>query len=384
MRSMKLTGQILFLMLGVVISLQAVPPVPYSGKVAINGVNYHGEAKFTFFLQDKEGKVRWRNGTSDDQTIRVQVFNGRYTVLLGGQGMNVLPPQLFLDYEELYLRVRFDNGDGKGLRNLTPYQRITSSPHALVAEVAKVANSVKPGSVNSQMLASDAVTSDKLSPQVRAELSAPIGLNRLSAEVTAKLDQNGSGGSGIAVGSIISFPSGQPAPAGYSLYQQGTPKELVWEEKASVSVARRAFDGVAVLDGKIYFVGGDNSSAKNIAERYDPLNDTWEILSPMSVARGGVASAILNGKLYAIGGSGLSSVEIYDPSTNTWSLGPALPHAVNSGCAIVANENLYHIGGWLNNQNFKSSSMLRTKLKSWTRFGRYADCKTWFKTCLVR
>jgi hypothetical protein len=27
------------------------------------------------------------------------------------------------------------------------------------------------------------------------------------------------------------------------------------------------------------------SSAKNIAERYDPLNDTWETLSPMSVAR---------------------------------------------------------------------------------------------------
>ena len=88
MRSMNFIGQILFLLLGLVISLQAVPPVPYSGKVAINGVNYHGEAKFTFFLQDKEGKVRWRNGTTDDQTIRVQVFNGRYTVLLGGQGMN--------------------------------------------------------------------------------------------------------------------------------------------------------------------------------------------------------------------------------------------------------------------------------------------------------
>ena len=140
------------------------------------------------------------------------------TVLLGGQGMNVLPPQLFLDTKNFYLRVRFDNGDGKGLRNLTPYQRITSSPHALVAEVAKVANSVKPGSVTSQMLASDAVTSDKLSPQVRAELSAPIGMNRLSAEVTAKLDQNGS------EGSFNFIPSGQSAPAGYSLYQQGSLK----------------------------------------------------------------------------------------------------------------------------------------------------------------
>ena len=88
-----------------------------------------------------------------------------------------------------------------------------------------------------------------LSQDVKSQINAPIGLNRLSAEVTAKLDQNGS------EGSIISIPSGHSAPAGYSLYQQGTPKELVWEEKAPVSVARHACDGVEVLDGKIYFVG---------------------------------------------------------------------------------------------------------------------------------
>ena len=62
----------------------------------------------------------------------------------------------------------------------------------------------------------------------------------------------------VAAGSLISVPSGQSAPAGYSLYERGTPKELVWEEKAPVSVARYAYDGVEVLDGKIYFVGGYN------------------------------------------------------------------------------------------------------------------------------
>ena len=92
------------------------------------------------------------------------------------------------------------------------------------------------------------------------------------------------------------FRSGQPAPAGYSLYQRGTPKELVWEEKASVSVARYAYDGVAVLDGKIYFVGGFNGSAKNTAERYDPTNNTWETIVSLSVERWGVASAVLKRK----------------------------------------------------------------------------------------
>ena len=213
------------------------------------------------------------------------------------------------------------------------------------------------------------ITKQMLGNDVLTDINATIGMNRLSSEVTEKLNQNKTttNYNAPSVGSLLAVPSGSDAPSGYSLYQQGEPKELVWEEKAPVSVARRAFDGVEVLDGKIYFVGGDNGSAKNIAERYDPLNDTWEILSPMSVARSGVASAILNGKLYAIGGSGLSSVEIYDPSTNTWSLGPALPHAVNSGCAIVANENLYHIGGWLNNQNFKFVHMLDPNSNSWTR-----------------
>ena len=40
------------------------------------------------------------------------------------------------------------------------------------------------------------VTSDKLSPPNTGNLSAPIGLNRLSSEVTAKLDQNATIGSG--------------------------------------------------------------------------------------------------------------------------------------------------------------------------------------------
>ena len=66
----------------------------------------------------------------------------------------------------------------------------------------------------------------------------------------------------------------------------------------AVSVARNAYDGVEVLDGKIYFVGGEaaNSSEYNILEKYDPVTNTWETLASMNVARKGVASLVLNGK----------------------------------------------------------------------------------------
>ncbi|MDA8775745.1 hypothetical protein N9N13_08465, partial [Opitutales bacterium] len=115
------------------IFLFSSPPVPYSGKVAIEGVNFEGTAKFAFSLYDKYGVTHWRNGNQELDTINVHLSKGRYTVLLGAQGMNPLPAQLFLEHDELYLKVRFDNEDGEGLRTLLPDQRITSTPRALVA-----------------------------------------------------------------------------------------------------------------------------------------------------------------------------------------------------------------------------------------------------------
>ena len=88
----------------------ASPPVPYSGKVAINGVNYFGQAKFAFAIQDKNGAVHWRNGATANDAINVNVANGRYVVQLGGQGMNPLPASLFANHDELYIRVHLRRG----------------------------------------------------------------------------------------------------------------------------------------------------------------------------------------------------------------------------------------------------------------------------------
>ena len=157
--------------------LWSASPVPYSGKIAIRGVNYFGDAQFTFSLHDKDGKTHWRNGKSKDDSIKVNIRNGYYTVLLGGQGMNALPPQLFLDHDELYLKVRFDDGDGKGLRHLAPDQRITATPRALVAEVAKTAqtaNSVTAGAITPQMIQSSSISSAQLNEQILKYLRPEI------------------------------------------------------------------------------------------------------------------------------------------------------------------------------------------------------------------
>ena len=83
---------------------------------------------------------------------------------------------------------------------------------------------------------------------------------------------------------------------------------------------------------------------KNIAERYDPATNTWETLNSISVARSGVASTVLKGKLYAIGGEGLSSVEVFDPNTGSWTAGVDLPSEVNGGTAITVSDKIYLVG----------------------------------------
>ena len=169
------------------LALWSSPPVPYYGKVSIDGINYHGSAQFQFSLEDANGTEHWRNGVDANESIRVFVVNGRYSVMLGGQGMNPLPPELFLQHEELYLSVSFDKGDGP--RTLGPEQLITATPRALVAEVAKVAEKLPVGAIPTclltnfrvpstypQMIEPSSITTAQLNEQILKYLKPEITL----------------------------------------------------------------------------------------------------------------------------------------------------------------------------------------------------------------
>ena len=191
--------------------------VPYSGKVAINGLNFHGNAKFTFALRDANGTVHWRNGADANASINVPVDRGLYIVLLGGQGMNPIPSSLFLEHHELYLETHFYRDDTQEWLHMLPDQRITSAPHALSADLAEVANlanlakAVEPGAITKSMLAADvladlnatvvvseqnntgqivSITRDMLPWDVLQDLNGTIARSRLSVDVLDDLNQS--------------------------------------------------------------------------------------------------------------------------------------------------------------------------------------------------
>jgi N-acetylneuraminic acid mutarotase len=147
----------------------------------------------------------------------------------------------------------------------------------------------------------------------------------------------------------------QPA---LSTVEEYDPATDTWTEKASMPTARFVFSTSAV-DGKIYAIGGvlrattgGAEPRSSAVEAYDPATDTWTTKTPMPTTRAFLATSVVNGKIYAIGGalsggsSILSTVEEYDPATDTWATKTSMPTRRTTVLAASAvNGIIYVIGG---------------------------------------
>jgi len=126
-----------------------------------------------------------------------------------------------------------------------------------------------------------------------------------------------------------------------------------WGTRALMPTARLGM-GAAVVDGKVYVIGGfkDETSILDVVEVYDPVANSWNTKTPMPTARGGFGCAVVDGKIYAIGGTEcgvvhLSIVEVYDPATDSWDNSTIIPMptARNGAAACTVNGKIYVIGG---------------------------------------
>ena len=152
--------------------------------------------------------------------------------------------------------------------------------------------------------------------------------------------------------------------------------ENSWITKASLPTARSSLS-VAVVNGKIYAIGGMPDYDTN--EEYDPATDTWTTKAPMPTARYKLGIAVYNDKIFCIGGqfSNRSSnaraeqtgaIEVYDPATNTWEIKTSMPNPRSQFQANVVNGKIYLIGGRTGGQNSTVSlnEVYDPETESWT------------------
>ncbi|MGD6806445.1 MAG: Kelch repeat-containing protein [Candidatus Bathyarchaeia archaeon] len=123
-----------------------------------------------------------------------------------------------------------------------------------------------------------------------------------------------------------------------------------WSTLASMPTARAGF-GLAVVNGKIYAIGGVNGNGEplNTVEEYNPVTNSWTKKMDMPTARSGFAVAVVGNRIYVIGGEVaggyVGNNEVYDPTSNTWSTKTSMPTPRSDLCASIVDNGVYLIGG---------------------------------------
>lgn len=144
----------------------------------------------------------------------------------------------------------------------------------------------------------------------------------------------------------------------FSMNEMYDPLTDTWITKAQCPHARLAC-GIGVVNGKIYLIGGwvrpgsPPGEPTTLNEEYDPQADTWTTKTPMPTARNGLGVAVVNNRIYAIGGAtdfnpwtnNLNVVEEYDPSTDTWRTVESMPTSRSLLSTAAIGNKIYALGG---------------------------------------
>jgi len=127
-----------------------------------------------------------------------------------------------------------------------------------------------------------------------------------------------------------------------------------WAAKTVMTTARSRAAS-AVVNGKVYVIGGESTSgtALTTVEEYDPTTNLWTTKAPMPTGRRYHAAAVWHNSIYVFGGESatgvpISTVEAYDTVNNTWITAPVSGGSFTARARLTAvafNDSIYTIGG---------------------------------------
>jgi len=179
----------------------------------------------------------------------------------------------------------------------------------------------------------------------------------------------------VAVGHKIYVVGGAKIPSGTELPDGLNPRSPIeilattevfdtktntWTTLKPMTLPRNHLD-VAYLDGKLYAIGGKVGSCfpggfgSNVpmTESYDIAHNTWSTMAPMPTARSGMGAAVIDNKIYVIGGEGFAGEkggvfrtnEAYDPNSDKWVEEPPMPTGLQGFAKGVLDGKLYAVSG---------------------------------------
>jgi N-acetylneuraminic acid mutarotase len=133
------------------------------------------------------------------------------------------------------------------------------------------------------------------------------------------------------------------------------PDSDTWTTKAPMPTPRDSF-GIVAYQNKIYVIGGITRTINEgyrilgVNEVYGPVTDTWEIKTPMPTYRNGMTANVVNGRICIISGQGkqgdVDTNEVYDPTTDSWSTVVPIPTSAYHYESAVIENKIYILSGY--------------------------------------
>ncbi|MBR0597516.1 Kelch repeat-containing protein [Sinanaerobacter chloroacetimidivorans] len=146
--------------------------------------------------------------------------------------------------------------------------------------------------------------------------------------------------------------------------------EPTWHIGLSMPTARH-FIGSAVIEDKIYVMGGISGAGYlKTVEIYNTTTNKWTTGTSIPTTRANMCLSSIDQKIYLIGGyNGIyyNTVEIFDSTSNTWTAGEPMPTARASATSVAIGNKIYVIGGANPGDNpFNTVEVYDTTTNTWT------------------
>lgn len=124
-----------------------------------------------------------------------------------------------------------------------------------------------------------------------------------------------------------------------------------WNALANLPVPRARL-ALAVHDGRIYAIGGDQATGvTGRLDAYDPKTDTWLPGAPKPTPVSNASAAAIDGHIYVPGGctsptQAIDNMEIYRPADDSWTTAKPMPDPVCAYALATVADQIYIFGGW--------------------------------------
>jgi len=143
-----------------------------------------------------------------------------------------------------------------------------------------------------------------------------------------------------------------------------------WRDAEAMSMLRSRV-GVAVMQNRLYAIGGYNGQERlNTVEVFDAKTKRWSKVAAMNCKRSAVGAVALGDHLYVCGGfdgiSSLDTVERFDPEENSWTMMPSMTKHRSAAGVVQLFGKIYALGGHNGLSIFDSVEVYDTQTESWT------------------